>query len=300
MVNPTKYDDFKERSRVTKKYHSADVEFVQYKCPLPGCDQLVNVRADEIARLKSTRCLAHLKVCKSTAATTDARVCGKRKERAATPSPEPANKTTRREDELQIRNDALSSQASATRAELDDLKTEMRAFRQSLQEEKEARQKLEQAYEMIARAVGYKTRPLPGPEDIVQAIKGKEKSAALQNALGRSGSNEDRLRAERNHWKRVAEEKQEELNHSRIRHAELDDEAKRRFAMQHEFFGSFKELFADDSSQGPVRAQSLSKLLKKVLPTTHPDKNPDCHEAAEMLTTLILTMRRRLAKVFRL
>ena len=37
-------------------------------------------RADEIARLKSTRCLAHLKVCKSTAATTDARVCGKRKE----------------------------------------------------------------------------------------------------------------------------------------------------------------------------------------------------------------------------
>ena len=61
MVNPTKYDDFLEHDRVVKEYHGVDVEFVQYKCPLEGCVDLVNVRADEIDKRKSTRCLAHLK-----------------------------------------------------------------------------------------------------------------------------------------------------------------------------------------------------------------------------------------------
>ena len=59
-----------------KQYHGTDVKFVQFGCPLPGCGELVNVRADEIDRRKSTRCLAHLKVCMSTAAAADPRVCG--------------------------------------------------------------------------------------------------------------------------------------------------------------------------------------------------------------------------------
>ena len=79
MVNPTKYDDFLEQGRIVKQYHGVDVEFVQYKCPLEGCVDIVNVRADDIDKRKSTRCLAHLKVCKSSAAAHDPRVCGKRK-----------------------------------------------------------------------------------------------------------------------------------------------------------------------------------------------------------------------------
>ena len=62
MVNPTKYDDFLEHDRVVKQYHGVDVEFVQYKCPLEGCDDVVNVRADDVDKRKSTRCLAHLKM----------------------------------------------------------------------------------------------------------------------------------------------------------------------------------------------------------------------------------------------
>ena len=109
MVNPTKYDDFLEQGRIVKQYHDTDVEFVQYKCPLEGCVDLVNVRADEIDKRKSTRCLAHLKVCKSSAAAHDPRVCGKRKAPEPTTEPEPSEtRVTRREEELVLRNDAAA------------------------------------------------------------------------------------------------------------------------------------------------------------------------------------------------
>ena len=122
MVNPTKYDDFLEHDRVVKQYHGVDVEFVQYKCPLEGCVDLVNVRADDIDKRKSTRCLAHLKICKAATAAQDPRVCGKRKAPEPTSEPEPSEtRLTRREEELELRNDTLQQQNCSTRAELDDV-----------------------------------------------------------------------------------------------------------------------------------------------------------------------------------
>ena len=68
MVNRPKYDDFVQVGSTTKRFHDTDVSFVQFSCPMDGCNELVNVRDDEVDRRKSTRCLEHLKKCKSFAA----------------------------------------------------------------------------------------------------------------------------------------------------------------------------------------------------------------------------------------
>ena len=72
MVNRPKYDDFVQVGSTTKRFHDTDVSFVQFSCPMDGCNELVNVRDDEVDRRKSTRCLEHLNVrVKSLGSATD-------------------------------------------------------------------------------------------------------------------------------------------------------------------------------------------------------------------------------------
>ena len=219
MVNPTKYDDFLEQGRVVKQYHDTDVEFVQYKCPMEGCDDLVNVRADDIDKRKSTRCLAHLKICKAATAAQDPRVCGKRKAPEPTTEPEPSEtRLTRREEELVLRNDALQQQNCSTRAELDDVRRQMRAFEEQMERmqrqmddgdrERERLQRQvdesDQKMEAIANAVGLKTPPVPELEVVLERLKGIQKSAAVQAAFGVSGSSN--LKKEHDRLKRIVED----------------------------------------------------------------------------------------------
>ena len=219
MVNPTKYDDFLEHDRVVKQYHGVDVEFVQYKCPLEGCVDLVNVRADEIDKRKSTRCLAHLKVCKSSAVAHDPRVCGKRKAPEPTTEPEPSEtRLTRREEELELRNDTLQQQNCSTRAELDDVRRQMRAFEEQMERmqrqmddgdrERERLQRQvdesDQKMEAIANAVGLKTPPVPELEVVLERLEGIQKSAAVQAAFGVSGASN--LKKEYDRLKRIVED----------------------------------------------------------------------------------------------
>ena len=50
MVNRPKYDDFVQVGSTTKRFHDTDVSFVQFSCPMDGCNELVNVRDDEVER----------------------------------------------------------------------------------------------------------------------------------------------------------------------------------------------------------------------------------------------------------
>ena len=105
MVNPQKYTDFKEVGTTVKEIHGVELQFVQFKCPMEGCGSLVNVRADDVDKQKSSRCLTHLKICKSSAAAQDPRVCGKRKAPEPTADPDSSEtRLTRREEELVLRN----------------------------------------------------------------------------------------------------------------------------------------------------------------------------------------------------
>ena len=63
MPNPPKYNDFLEVGRVTKQFHGTEVAFAQFACPMNGCNVRVNVRADDVDKQKSSRCLHHLKRC---------------------------------------------------------------------------------------------------------------------------------------------------------------------------------------------------------------------------------------------
>ena len=307
MVNPTKYDDFLEQGRIVKQYHDTDVEFVQYKCPMEGCDDLVNVRADDIDKRKSTRCLAHLKVCKSSAAAHDPRVCGKRKAPEPTTEPEPSEtRVTRREEELVLRNDALQQQNCSTRAELDDVRRQMRVFEEQMERmqrqvddgdrERERLQrqvdKGDREREVIARALGFKTPPLPPVEDVLECVQGIQKSAAVQAAFGVSGASD--LKKEHDRLKRIVEDKESDLNRGRRRFAERVQEADRKYAMQNELFDPLKDLFFDKSSAAAARAQRMSKFLKTLLVAAHSDKNPRNPEESEMMTKVITAMRRRL------
>ena len=51
MVNRPKYDDFVQVGSTTKRFHDTDVSFVQFSCPMDGCNELVNVRDDEVDRI---------------------------------------------------------------------------------------------------------------------------------------------------------------------------------------------------------------------------------------------------------
>ena len=51
MVNRPKYDDFVQVGSTTKRFHDTDVSFVQFSCPMDGCNELVNVRDDEVERI---------------------------------------------------------------------------------------------------------------------------------------------------------------------------------------------------------------------------------------------------------
>ena len=293
MVNPTKYDDFLEHDRVVKQYHGVDVEFVQYKCPLEGCDDLVNVRADDIDKRKSTRCLAHLKVCKSSAAAQDPRVCGKRKACEPTAEPEQSETTlTRREEELMVRNDALQQQNCTTRAELDDVRRDMRAFEERMGRMQRQVDEGDRKLEAIANALGMKTPPLPTLQVVLERLEGIQKSAAVQAAFGLSGTCD--LKKERDHWKRIVEEKESDLNRARRNFAQRVQEADRKFTLQNELFDPLKDLFLVNSSAAPARAQRMSKFLKTLLVTAHSDKNLDNPEELEMMTKVITAMRRRL------
>ena len=307
MVNPTKYDDFLEQGRIVKQYHDTDVEFVQYKCPLEGCVDLVNVRADEIDKRKSTRCLAHLKVCKSSAVAHDPRVCGKRKAPEPTTEPEPSEtRLTRREEELELRNDTLQQQNCSTRAELDDVRRQMRAFEEQMERmqrqmddgdrERERLQRQvdesDQKMEAIANAVGLKTPPVPELEVVLERLEGIQKSAAVQAAFGVSGASN--LKKEHDRLKRIVEDKESDLNRGRRRFAERVQEADRKYAMQNELFDPLKDLFFDESSAAAARAQRMSKFLKTLLVAAHSDKNRGNPEESEMMTKVITAMRRRL------
>ena len=50
MVNRPKYDDFVQVGSTTKRFHDTDVSFVQFSCPMDGCNELVNVRDQEELR----------------------------------------------------------------------------------------------------------------------------------------------------------------------------------------------------------------------------------------------------------
>ena len=272
---------------------------------MEGCVDLVNVRADDIDKRKSTRCLAHLKICKASAAAQDPRVCGKRKARAPTAEPEPSEtRLTRREEELELRNDTLQQQNCSTRAELDDVRRQMRVFEEQMERmqrqvddgdrerERLQRQVDKGDRDIFARALGFETPPVPPVEDVLECVQGIQKSAAVQAAFGVSGASD--LKKEHDRLKRIVEDKESDLNRGRRRFAERVQEADRKYAMQNELFDPLKDLFFDKSSAAAARAQRMSKFLKTLLVTAHSDKNPGNPEESEMMTKVITAMRRRL------
>ena len=137
----------------------------------------------------------HLKICKAATAAQDPRVCGKRKAPEPTSEPEPSEtRLTRREEELELRNDTLQQQNCSTRAELDDVRRQMRAFEEQMERmqrqmddgdrERERLQRQvdesDQKMEAIANAVGLKTPPVPELEVVLERLEGIQKSAAVQ------------------------------------------------------------------------------------------------------------------------
>ena len=87
---------------------------------------------------------------------------------------------------------------------------------------------------------------------------------------------------------------QSDLNRARRNFAQRVQEADRKFTLQNELFDPLKDLFLDNSSAAPARAQRMSKFLKTLLVAAHSDKNLDNPEESEMMTKVITAMRRRL------
>ena len=184
-----------------------------------------------------------------------------------------------------LRNDTLQQQNCTTRAELDDVRRQMRAFEERME-------RGEQKMEAIANALGIKTPPVPELQVVLERLEGIQKSAAVQAAFGGTGTSD--LKKERDHWKRIVEEKESDLNRARRNFAQRVQEADRKFTLQNELFDPLKDLFLDNSSAAPARAQRMSKFLKTLLVAAHSDKNLDNPEESEMMTKVITAMRRRL------
>ena len=327
MVNRPKYDDFVQVGSTTKRFHDTDVSFVQFSCPMDGCNELVNVRDDEVERRKSTRCLEHLKKCKSFAAATDPRVCGKRKapEPAAAPPPAPAPPDTSaastalspREEKLQLRNDRLQQELCAQKAEIDDLHAgmaEMRRFKADT----------EASLTTLAQKLGMTTPPLPALSVCIEKIEGMQKSAALGSIVGGSSApaehpsdaafwkaqvqnetselrrrNEELVRRTMEEGHRLKRERREvEQEKHRLEHDRKEvDEERERLRRKYREYDLLQELVEGSrTTENRERAEGVCKIIAKGMVAMHPDKNGDLREDAERVSKVLLSVRSKLTK----
>ena len=182
MPNPPKYNDFLEVGRVTKQFHGTEVAFAQFACPMNGCNVRVNVRADDVDKQKSSRCLHHLKRCGSTEAAEDPRVCGKRKsppsdEKSSSPA-EDARHTLARHD-LETRLDTARAEKASSDAKVYDLERRMRTMEDDMCA-------MKQFQSTIAHKLGFTTPPLPTVDQCLAVLEGMEKSRAVANMCNSS------------------------------------------------------------------------------------------------------------------
>ena len=208
MPNPPKYNDFLEVGRVTKLFHRTEVMFVQFACPMDGCDARINVRADDVDKQKSSRCLHHLKRCSSIGAAGDSRVCGKRKSPSSDETPPTAQEThTVARHDLETRLDTVRAEKASSEAKVVDLEQRMRAMeeRESVTHTRVAA--LEQFQAAIVHALGYTTPPFPTLEQCVLKIKGLEKSHAVASICDASSTEVKALRKELHRVEKAHQEK---------------------------------------------------------------------------------------------